>query len=51
MTANPKLADMLNELALFINDRIEGYKTAAHETKDPKTWPTTSSWCSKAGSS
>ena len=32
-TAN--LADTLNELALFINDRIEGYKTAAHETKDP----------------
>ena len=34
MTANPKLADTHNELALFINDRIEGYKTAAHETKD-----------------
>ena len=34
MKANAKLADALNELALFINDRIEGYKTAAHETKD-----------------
>ena len=34
MNANSKLADTLNELALFINDRIEGYKTAAHETKD-----------------
>lgn len=36
MTANPKVADALNELALFINDRIEGYKTAAHETKAPQ---------------
>lgn len=43
LAANPKLADTLNELARCINDRIEGYKTAAHETKDPKTWPTTSS--------
>jgi len=34
MNTNPKLADTLNELALFINDRIEGYKTAASETKD-----------------
>ena len=34
MTTNANLADTLNELALFINDRIEGYKTAAHETKD-----------------
>lgn len=34
MNTNPKLADTLNELALFINDRIEGYKTAAEETKD-----------------
>ena len=34
MTTNPKLADTLNELALFINDRVEGYKTAAQETKD-----------------
>lgn len=36
MKDNPKLVDTLNELALFINDRIEGYKTAAHETKDPQ---------------
>lgn len=36
MTSNPKLADTLNELALFVNDRIEGYKTAAKETKDPE---------------
>ena len=36
MAENPKLADTLNELALFVNDRIEGYKTAAHETKDPQ---------------
>lgn len=35
MTKNPKLVDTLNELALFVNDRIEGYKTAAQETKDP----------------
>ncbi|MBD2723794.1 PA2169 family four-helix-bundle protein [Hymenobacter armeniacus] len=34
MTENSKLADTLNELTLFVNDRIEGYKTAAHETKD-----------------
>lgn len=36
MTASPKLAGTLNELALFINNnnRVEGYKTAAHETKD-----------------
>ncbi|HEX8326248.1 MAG TPA: PA2169 family four-helix-bundle protein [Hymenobacter sp.] len=34
MTENTKLADTLNELALFVNDRIEGYKTAAKETKD-----------------
>jgi uncharacterized protein (TIGR02284 family) len=34
MTENPKLVDTLNELALFVNDRIEGYKTAAKETKD-----------------
>lgn len=34
MAETSKLADTLNELALFINDRIEGYKTAAHETKD-----------------
>lgn len=36
MAEKPKLADTLNELALFINDRIEGYKTAAQETKDPQ---------------
>lgn len=34
MATNTKLADTLNELTLFINDRIEGYKTAARETKD-----------------
>ncbi|WP_310394767.1 PA2169 family four-helix-bundle protein [Hymenobacter sp.] len=34
MAETSKLADTLNELALFINDRIEGYKTAARETKD-----------------
>ena len=36
MATTPKIADALNELALFINDRIEGYKTAEHETKDPQ---------------
>ncbi|OGX87335.1 hypothetical protein BEN47_11010 [Hymenobacter lapidarius] len=36
MADTSKLADTLNELALFVNDRIEGYKTAAHETKDPQ---------------
>jgi uncharacterized protein (TIGR02284 family) len=36
MADNSKLADTLNELTLFVNDRIEGYKTAAHETKDPQ---------------
>ena len=34
MAANSKPADTLNELTLFINDRIAGYRTAAHETKD-----------------
>lgn len=34
MAPNPTLADTLNELTLFINDRLEGYQTAAHETKD-----------------
>ncbi|GAA4351962.1 PA2169 family four-helix-bundle protein [Hymenobacter saemangeumensis] len=34
MNTNPQLVDTLNELALFVNDRIEGYKTAAKETKD-----------------
>jgi uncharacterized protein (TIGR02284 family) len=36
MTENPNLVDTLHELALFVNDRIEGYKTAAKETKDPE---------------
>lgn len=36
MAEHSPLADILNELALFVNDRIEGYKTAAHETKDPQ---------------
>ena len=36
MAEHSKLADTLNELALFVNDRIEGYKTAAQETKDPQ---------------
>lgn len=36
MTEKTSLAEALNELALFINDRVEGYKTAAHETKDPE---------------
>jgi len=36
MTENLNLADTLNELALFVNDRIAGYKTAAHETQDPQ---------------
>ncbi|SFQ34864.1 PA2169 family four-helix-bundle protein [Hymenobacter arizonensis] len=36
MADNSKLVDTLNELALFVNDRIEGYKTAADETKDPE---------------
>ncbi|NDK55084.1 ferritin-like domain-containing protein [Pontibacter fetidus] len=32
---NNKTADVINELAQFVNDRIEGYKTAASETRDP----------------
>ncbi|MBF9236162.1 PA2169 family four-helix-bundle protein [Hymenobacter sp. BT683] len=36
MADTSKLADTLNELTLFVNDRIEGYKTAAAETKDPQ---------------
>lgn len=36
MATNSTLADKLNELSLFINDRLEGYKTAARETKDPQ---------------
>lgn len=34
MAPNPTLADTLNELTLFINDRMEGYRTAAHGAKD-----------------
>ena len=34
MATNTKLVNTLHELTLFINDRIEGYKTAAHETKN-----------------
>lgn len=34
MATNTKLADTLNELTLFISDRIEGYKTATRETKN-----------------
>jgi uncharacterized protein (TIGR02284 family) len=30
-----KTAEVLNELTQFVNDRIEGYRTAAKETKDP----------------
>lgn len=30
-----KTAEVLNELTQFVNDRIEGYRTAANETKDP----------------
>lgn len=35
-TPSSKTADTLNELALFVNDRIEGYRTAARESKDPE---------------
>lgn len=35
MTTDANLTNTLNELTLFINDRIEGYKTAARETRDP----------------
>ena len=34
VSANPKLIETLNELALFVNDRTEGYKTGATKTKD-----------------
>ena len=34
MTTTTKPVDTLNELTLFINDRIAGYRTAAHETKN-----------------
>lgn len=34
MPTSSKLSNTLNELTLFINDRIEGYKTAARETKN-----------------
>jgi uncharacterized protein (TIGR02284 family) len=36
MAEPSKLTDTLHELALLVNDRIEGYKTAAQETKDPQ---------------
>lgn len=32
---NERTAEVLNELTQFVNDRIEGYKTAAQDTKDP----------------
>lgn len=32
---NESAASVLNELTQFVNDRIEGYKTAARDTKDP----------------
>jgi len=32
---NEKTIDVLQELNQFVNDRIEGYKYAAKETKDP----------------
>lgn len=32
---NNRTAEVLNELTQFVNDRIEGYKTAARDTKDP----------------
>ncbi|WP_375418406.1 PA2169 family four-helix-bundle protein [uncultured Hymenobacter sp.] len=34
MTTSFKLTNTLNELTLFIHDRIAGYQTAARETKD-----------------
>ncbi|NEM99356.1 ferritin-like domain-containing protein [Pontibacter burrus] len=32
---NNRTAEVLNELTQFVNDRIEGYKTAARDTRDP----------------
>ncbi len=32
---NERTSEVINELAQFVNDRIEGYKTAAKETRDP----------------
>ena len=32
---NERTSEVLNELTQFVNDRIEGYKTAAKDTKDP----------------
>ena len=32
---NETTASVLNELTQFVNDRIEGYKTAAQDTRDP----------------
>ncbi|HEX8350201.1 MAG TPA: PA2169 family four-helix-bundle protein [Hymenobacter sp.] len=36
MSTNTNVADTLNELTLFINDRIEGYKHAAADSKAPE---------------
>jgi len=36
MATASNTADTLNELTQFVNDRIEGYKTAADDTKDPQ---------------
>jgi len=36
MSTNSNVADTLNELTLFINDRIEGYKHAADDSKNPE---------------
>jgi uncharacterized protein (TIGR02284 family) len=35
-TMNDKTVDVLNELVVINNDRIEGYEKAAEETKDPE---------------
>ncbi|MBJ6116865.1 PA2169 family four-helix-bundle protein [Pontibacter sp. BT310] len=32
---NERTSEVINELTQFVNDRIEGYKTAAKETRDP----------------
>ncbi|MBB6610880.1 PA2169 family four-helix-bundle protein [Pontibacter sp. Tf4] len=32
---NDRTAEVLNELTQFVNDRIEGYKAAARDTRDP----------------
>lgn len=36
MASNSNVSSTLNELTEFVNDRIEGYKTAAEDTKDPQ---------------